>query len=135
LADGAILLAVSIMATWATDTAAYFAGVGMGRHPFFPAISPKKTWEGAIGGVAGAALVFGALMSIYGIQPLVALLGGVGLGIAGTLGDLVESLIKRQSGVKDSGSLIVGHGGVLDRLDSMLFTVTFAYYFFALVKA
>lgn len=133
LAGGAPLLGIALLATWATDTFAYIAGHAWGRRPFFQEISPKKTWEGAIGGITAALLVFGILASIYGVHPALAFVGGFGLGIAGTVGDLVESLIKRQVGVKDSGSLLAGHGGVLDRLDSMLFAVTFAYYFFVLV--
>ncbi len=130
---GAVLLIITLLATWATDTAAYFAGTSLGRRPFFKEISPKKTWEGAIGGVAGAAVTFGVLGSLTGISPLLAFPGGIVLGIAGAFGDLVESLVKRQVGVKDSGSLLLGHGGVWDRLDSMLFTVMFAYYFFIAV--
>jgi phosphatidate cytidylyltransferase len=127
--DGTPLLGITLLATWAGDTAAYSVGTSLGRHPFFKEISPKKTWEGAVGGVAAATLGFGVLMSIYGLDPLLAFAGGIGLGIAATVGDLVESLIKRQVGIKDSGSLVVGHGGVFDRLDSTFFTVMFAYYF------
>ncbi len=133
LPNGTILLAVALIATWATDSAAYAFGVSMGKRPFFKEISPKKTWEGAIGGVVGAGLAFAAMMSIVGMHPLVALAGGLGLGIMATAGDLAESLVKRQVGVKDSGSLLAGHGGVLDRLDSTLFAVAFAFYFFTLV--
>jgi phosphatidate cytidylyltransferase len=132
LTDGATLLGITLMATWAADTAAYLFGTGMGRHPFFKEISPKKTWEGAIGGVGASALAFAALMSIYGLNPALALAGGIGLGVAATAGDLVESLVKRQVGIKDSGSMLVGHGGVFDRLDSTFFTVVFAYYFLLL---
>ncbi len=133
IARGAVLLIITLLATWATDTTAYFVGTTWGRHPFFPEISPKKTWEGAIGGIVGAAIAFGVLTSLVGVNPVWASVGGIGVGIAGTWGDLVESLIKRQVGVKDSGSLLLGHGGVLDRLDSMLFTMLFAYYFFVAV--
>jgi phosphatidate cytidylyltransferase len=129
LRDGAALLGISLMATWAADMSAYLFGRGMGRHPFFKEISPKKTWEGAIGGVGGSALAFAALMGIYGLNPALAFAGGIGLGAAATVGDLVESLVKRQVGMKDSGSMLVGHGGVFDRLDSTFFTVVFAYYF------
>lgn len=129
LPDGTALLGITLLATWAADTAAYSVGIKWGCRPFFKEISPKKTWEGAIGGVAGAALGFGVLMSIYGLNPLLAFAGGIGLGIAATVGDLVESLIKRQVGIKDSGSLVVGHGGFFDRLDSTFLTVVFAYYF------
>ncbi len=130
---GAVLLMITLLATWATDSAAYVAGTSWGRHPFFKEISPKKTWEGAIGGVAGAAVSFGVLSSLTGIDPALAFAGGIVFGIARPHGDLVESLVKRQVGVKDSGSLLLGHGGVWDRLDSMLFTVVFAYYFFITV--
>lgn len=129
LAGGAALLGITLMATWAADTAAYSFGIRLGRRPFFREISPKKTWEGAIGGIAASALAFAVLMSIYGLYPLLALAGGIGLGIAATIGDLVESLIKRQVALKDSGSMLAGHGGVFDRLDSTFFTVVFAYYF------
>jgi phosphatidate cytidylyltransferase len=129
LAGGAALLGITLMSTWAADTAAYSFGVTLGRHPFFKEISPKKTWEGAVGGVAASALAFALLMSIYGLGPLLALAGGIGLGIFATVGDLAESLIKRQVAIKDSGSMLAGHGGVFDRLDSTFFTVVFAYYF------
>jgi phosphatidate cytidylyltransferase len=131
--DGAALLGITLMATWAADTAAYSFGISMGRHPFFKEISPKKTWEGALGGIGASALAFAVLMSIYGLNPLLALAGGVGVGVAATFGDLIESLIKRQVSIKDSGSMLVGHGGVFDRLDSTFFTVVFAYYFLLFV--
>lgn len=133
LPGGTALLGITLLATWAADTTAYVFGIRWGRRPFFKDISPKKTWEGAIGGVAGAALGFGVLMSIFGLNPVFAFAGGIGLGIAATAGDLVESLIKRQVGIKDSGSLVVGHGGFFDRLDSTFFTVVFAYYFILVV--
>ncbi len=133
LTRGAAWLLITLLATWATDTAAYIVGKSMGRRPFFHEISPKKTWEGAIGGIAGATIAFGILASYMGVSPFFAFPGGLIIGVAGTVGDLAESLIKRQVGVKDSGALLVGHGGVLDRLDSTLFTVVAAYYFFVLV--
>ncbi|MGB8645794.1 MAG: phosphatidate cytidylyltransferase [Anaerolineae bacterium] len=133
LPDGAALLGFTLMATWSSDGAAFGVGIAMGRRPFFHHISPKKTWEGAIGGVVGAAIAFGVLMSIYGFNPLLSFIGGIGVGIAATVGDLTESLIKRQVAVKDSGSLLAGHGGVLDRLDSTFFAVVFAFYFIQIV--
>ncbi len=135
LPNGAWWLIVTLLATWATDTAAYFVGKSWGRHAFFHEVSPKKTWEGAIGGILGAALVFGVLGTYLGLFPLLALLGGLGVGVAGTFGDLVESFVKRQVGAKDSGSLLLGHGGVWDRLDSMIFAMLFAYYFIVAVHA
>ncbi len=129
--NGTAILGFTLMATWATDGAAFAVGRAMGRRPFFQHISPKKTWEGAIGGVAGAVITFGALMSIYGMNPLLAFAAGFGIGIAATVGDLAESLIKRQVNAKDSGALLGAHGGMLDRLDSMFFSVVFAFYFLA----
>jgi len=116
-------------ATWANDTAAYFVGKGMGRHLFAPHVSPHKTWEGSIGGWVFCALV-SAGMGISLGQPLVLSLGlGVVLGPMATLGDLAVSFLKRRVGVKDTSSLIPGHGGMLDRMDSLLFTAVVVYYY------
>jgi phosphatidate cytidylyltransferase len=130
LAPGAGWLIFVGAVTWLQDALAYFAGKSYGRHPMTPTLSPKKTWEGAAGGLAGA--IIGAILAtlICGLPiPLwvAALLGIVG-GIIGPLGDLAESLIKRQVGVKDAGHLIPGHGGMLDRIDSFLFTCPALYY-------
>ena len=107
-----------------SDTAAYAVGSQLGRHKLAPHISPSKTWEGLIGSVvfAGAAgVVFG--LFLLGTTWWVGLILGVSLGLAGTLGDLVESLIKRDAGIKDMSNFLPGHGGVMDRLDSMLVAV------------
>ncbi len=122
-------LAWAVLTTWLTDTGAYFVGVSVGRHKLAPRLSPKKTWEGAIGGwiigvVGGAAL--GMWLVSLSVWPAILLAGGVCL--LAPLGDLAESMIKRQVGVKDSGHLIPGHGGMLDRLDSLLFIVPATYY-------
>lgn len=130
LPDGMIWSTVAILTAWAADTGAYVAGTNFGRHKFFPEISPKKTWEGAIGGWIAATLValaFGALLGL--LNPIANLIFGFGIGIAATFGDLAESLLKRQMGSKDSGTIMPGHGGMLDRLDSLLFTAVFAYYY------
>ena len=120
---GLLLSAMVAFVTWTNDTAAYFIGTRFGRHPFVPRISPKKSWEGALGGG-----VLGALVGIvwgYFTLPTIPFYHLVILSVlivcAGVIGDLSESLIKRQVGQKDAGGLIPGHGGVLDRIDSMMF--------------
>lgn len=119
---------------WGFDTGAFFAGHFWGRHKLAPRISPGKTWEGVFGGLlfsVSAALVFATLalgMPWYLAVPL-----GVLLGMAAMLGDLAESLIKRQTHVKDSGQFFPGHGGVLDRIDSVLFAILVIYIFALLV--
>lgn len=133
LTVGSQLLGITLLATWLTDIFAYIAGRLWGRIPFFPDISPKKTREGAIGGIIAGTISFGLLGAVLGIPFALAVVGGLGIALVGTAGDLVESLLKRNIGVKDSGTLIAGHGGVLDRLDSMFFTLTFAYYYCTLV--
>jgi phosphatidate cytidylyltransferase len=118
---GLRLLGTVVGAVIATDTLAYFTGHAFGRHPFFPSISPRKSVEGAIGGAVGAILVAGiAGPLLVSLQPLAAVGMGVIIAIAAEGGDLAESALKRQTGVKDSGHLIPGHGGLLDRLDSLL---------------
>ena len=105
--------------TWATDILAYFAGRAVGGPKLAPRISPNKTWAGLIGGAAGAALL-GWLAAIwFEMEPIFHWLGGP-LGVIAQLGDLYESWVKRRAGVKDSGTILPGHGGVLDRLDGLL---------------
>ncbi len=134
LPNGLVWTAIALVTVWATDTGAYFVGTRIGRHGFFASISPKKTWEGALGGAALALLTMLVLGSLFaGLEPLQSLAFGLGISIAGTFGDLAESLIKRQTGVKDSGNILPGHGGMLDRIDSLLFAAVFAYYFLTLV--
>ncbi len=120
---------VALIGTWASDTFAYFTGSAFGRHKLCEAVSPKKTIEGFIGGVVGT------MASVAGVGAFLSLpalpMAGLGLciALAATIGDLVESVIKRYTGIKDSGVLIPGHGGVLDRFDSVMFVVPFVYYF------
>ncbi len=116
--------------TWSCDTAAYLVGVAIGRRPLHARISPKKSLEGAIGGTVGAGAV--GWLAAETFFPALTPLQGVALGVAGAVlaqvGDLVESLLKRDAGVKDAGGLLAGHGGVLDRLDSLLFTAPLVYF-------
>lgn len=133
LQNGVQLLFVPLLAIWLTDTFAYLAGLLWGKTPFFPDISPKKTREGAIGGILAGTLTVGIFGSIIGMPIWAAFLGGFILALLTTAGDLTESLIKRNIGVKDSGTLIAGHGGVFDRLDSMFIPLTFAFFYFTLV--
>lgn len=115
---------------WGADTGAYFAGKGFGRHRLAPTVSPGKTWEGVLGGAAlgiGLVLVYAWAGAAYGFGPrtpawvAMLLLAVVGVGFS-VAGDLFESMIKRQHGVKDSGGLLPGHGGILDRIDGMIAT-------------
>lgn len=121
--DGLVRLSYAILITFASDTAAYAVGKLIGRHRLAPAISPGKTWEGAIGGIIGAAAasaVFVVFTELDALPLATAIALGAGLSVLGQLGDLGESWLKRTAGVKDSGRLFPGHGGVLDRLDSLL---------------
>lgn len=130
LTSGTAWILFALLITFASDTAAYFVGRAWGRRRMAPTISPGKTWEGSIGGVVAAVVAGALLVYLLGLPIDVrygALLGGVG-SVAGQAGDLAESLLKRQVGVKDSGHLIPGHGGILDRADSLLFTVPAIYY-------
>lgn len=124
---------MAFLCTWAADTLAYFVGVMWGRHKLAPKISPQKSVEGLLGGIAGAA-VAGLL---WGPAILLPRWQGAALGAAIALvaaaGDLVESALKRNAGVKDAGRLLPGHGGVLDRFDSALFVLPFVYYIATLV--
>ena len=126
---------VVILCTWLGDTAAYLIGRSIGRRPLLPRVSPKKTVEGSLGGLAGAALVGGLGVSLFGLglSPAVGLALGIVLGIVGQVADLGESLLKRQAGVKDSGTLIPGHGGVLDRIDALLFALPVGWFLTQLI--
>ncbi len=151
---GAFLILYLLLIVWGGDIFAYFVGKSLGRHLMSPRISPKKTWEGAFASLA-ASLIIGALLFNYSGQISSALLNAhlidkkdglfalqkpllwptlllsAVLNIAAQLGDLVESLIKRGAGVKDSGSLLPGHGGMLDRIDALLFAAPILWYYAA----
>lgn len=114
---------------WANDVFAYLVGMTLGRHKLYERISPKKTWEGFFGGVAGAVATGAAAACAVG-QSLAVWCGiAVVAAVTGVLGDLVESMFKREAGVKDSGNVIPGHGGVLDRFDSLLLATPFVFVF------
>lgn len=128
---GAWLVVALWLLVWSSDTAAYFIGVAWGRHRLLPSVSPNKTWEGTVGGLLAAAVtgaVLAALISEleWGLPKGVFI--GLLIGVAAVLGDLAESRLKRGAGVKDVGKLLPGHGGVLDRFDSTLFSVPILYY-------
>ncbi|MDO5044371.1 MAG: phosphatidate cytidylyltransferase [Coriobacteriia bacterium] len=115
---------------WANDSFAYLVGSLFGKHKMVPKISPKKTWEGFYAGIVGSLIIWLLMLLIPGtnLTPVIAILSGLLCGAVGVIGDLVESRIKRSSGVKDSGSLIPGHGGMLDRTDSLLLVGITAYF-------
>jgi phosphatidate cytidylyltransferase len=120
---------LALLMAWANDAGAYLAGTFFGKHGFFTKISPKKTWEGAWGGFAASILAMLAASIVFQLPLVHSLIFGAGLSVAATIGDLAESLIKRQTGVKDSSNIIPGHGGLLDRIDSLLAAAVFAYYY------
>ena len=129
---GLVWTLFTIFAVVVSDAAALLVGSRIGRHPFFAWISPKKTVEGAIAGIIGAVIVmvFG-VSGVLGISPLHAIALGLLVGISAQIGDLVESQMKRIAEVKDSSHLIPGHGGVLDRIDSILFPPILVFYYVA----
>jgi len=142
LTNGPSLIAFLLCAVWAGDSVALYVGRAWGRHKMAPAISPNKTWEGALGSVAGSLLATGILLGLaalmmaqwnsavlYFPDDAWYWLGlAVVVNVAAQIGDLVESALKRSAGVKDSGSLLPGHGGVLDRVDALLLAAPVLWY-------
>ncbi len=138
---GSHLVVMVLTIAWVGDSAAYFAGRFLGKRKLYPAVSPKKTIAGSVGGIAGAlvaaaGVTYGLIQPDVGSLPFlkwydVIVLGVVGA-VLGQVGDLVESLIKRSAGVKDSGSILPGHGGLLDRIDAVLFIAPFVYLYLSL---
>lgn len=128
-AAGASYVVMTLMFAWFGDTGGYFAGRYFGKNKLYPAVSPKKTVEGALGGLGGS--VLGALLAHFWYLPSIPLWHAVPLAIVagalGQLGDLGESLIKRSTGVKDSGAIVPGHGGILDRVDALMLTSAVVY--------
>ncbi len=132
------LTTASLFCVWGADSFAYFAGRALGRHPLFPSVSPKKTWEGAVGGALGAALLatlfklFTPLMAVLTWTDVAAI--AIACGLASPFGDLAESHFKRSVSVKDSASWLPGHGGMLDRIDAAAVAVPLLVVWFGLVK-
>lgn len=134
LEDGLWWFLVALPSVWVADSAAYFVGLRFGRRKFAPKVSPEKTWEGYLAGIPFAGLAGTAFAALWGlsgavIDPTQGALLGVILGALAPLGDLGISLLKREMQVKDTGSLLPGHGGVLDRIDSWLWAGAISYYF------
>ena len=129
LEPGCALIWTALIGTWASDTFAYFAGSFLGRHKLCPSISPGKTVEGFVGGLIGTTASVAGLGVLFGFDVQVMAVLGLCICIIATLGDLVESVMKRYTGIKDSGHIIPGHGGIWDRFDSVIYTVPFVYYF------
>lgn len=136
LPDGRGWVFVVLFAVMACDSMAYFVGVRFGHHKLYPQVSPKKSIEGSLGGLLGACLGvwLAAALFLPGYGSGQIILTGLLLGVAGQVGDLFESLLKRACGVKDSGGIFPGHGGVLDRLDSLLFAFPLAFYLARLIS-
>ena len=129
---GPFIVLLPLLAAWGADTCALFAGMFFGRHKLAPVVSPKKTVEGAVGGVIGGAVLV-LIAALIGLPLWAAVvLGAVGA-MLGEIGDLSFSIIKRQTGIKDYGHIFPGHGGVLDRFDSVIFVAPFAEFLFRIV--
>lgn len=133
--DGGLLVLFVLLVTWASDAAAYYVGKTWGARPLAPRLSPNKTVEGFLGGLVVAPIIawIAHLWFLPVVRPVDCLILGVLFAMLGLLGDLSESSLKRYAGVKDSGSLIPGHGGMLDRVDSLLLNAPVFYYYMAFV--
>ena len=130
--DGAYWILLILAITWAGDTGAYFAGKSLGKHKLSQVVSPKKTWEGAIGGALASTIAAFVVVSLSPLDLPALWIVALALpaAVLGQLGDLCESLLKRSGGVKDSGRVIYGHGGILDRVDALIFAGPYAYFFY-----
>lgn len=139
--EGKIWVLLPLLAAWGSDTCALFAGMHFGKHKMAPVISPKKTWEGSVGGLLGSVLLvllYSMVVKVIAqveIPILMCVLIGVFGSIAGQIGDLSFSIVKRQTGIKDYGTIFPGHGGVLDRFDSVLFAAPMVELLMLLVSA
>ena len=128
LSYGKIFLIFTLFSTWMSDTVAYIVGINFGKRHIFPNLSPNKTLEGSIGGILCGAIFGMAFYSLLPLSPLILFTLGLLAAICGQTGDLFESIIKRNFDVKDSGKIIPGHGGILDCMDSILFSVPVLYF-------
>lgn len=128
---GLFFVLLVIACTFLNDTGAYFTGKAWGRRKLAPRISPKKTWEGAAGGVVASAVtaIVIKLILVFPFKIIHCLILGFLIGVSAVFGDLVESLVKRDARLEDTGGLLPGHGGIMDRLDSLLFTIPLTYYY------
>lgn len=135
--NGLFLLIMALCGAWIADTGAYFTGVAIGKHKLCPEISPKKTIEGFIGGILTTAIAYTAAFSIYygftAKRAVIAFVTGAFCAVVGAIGDLSASMVKRQIGFKDYGKIMPGHGGLMDRFDSVLFVLPTFYVFIALL--
>ncbi len=138
LPEGAVYTYILLAGVWIHDTAAYFVGVKWGIRKFSPKISPKKSVEGSLAGIGATVTIFFSISILLPnftlLNPVQAAILALGIAVFAQLGDLLESAFKRQMQVKDSGGLIPGHGGVMDRLDSLILAAPFVYYFFLLMN-
>jgi phosphatidate cytidylyltransferase len=121
--QGELLVVFALLLAWFADIGAFFAGRRFGRLRLAPFVSPNKTWEGVLGGIAGGLVIGVAALAWLGLPPLAFLSLCIAAVLASIVGDLLESMFKRQRGLKDSGSLLPGHGGILDRIDSLTASV------------
>ena len=130
-------LIISILVTiWVCDSAAFFVGTSIGKHKLFPRVSPKKSWEGAVAGFifSIATMLLAKFIALDVLNWIDAIALGIIVGIFGQIGDLIESLIKRDAGVKDSSSIIPGHGGIFDRFDSLLYSAPIIFLYFEFLR-
>jgi len=134
--NGLFLLIMGLCGAWIADTGAYFTGVAIGKHKLCPEISPKKTIEGLVGGIVTTAVVYAVAFSVYygftAKRAVIACATGIVCAVIGTVGDLSASMVKRQIGFKDYGKIMPGHGGLMDRFDSVLFVLPTFYAFIAI---
>jgi phosphatidate cytidylyltransferase len=133
--DGRKLLLFTLVLVWAGDTLAYFVGRSIGKLPMAPHLSPKKTWEGAVANLAGSVLTALVFSRWIDVPPPTLLLIAAAANVAGQAGDLLESAYKRSANMKDSGSILPGHGGMLDRVDALILAAPVVWYYFEWLHA